>query len=165
RVWPNRPPLGARASTFSRIAPRAASSVSTNRQKTAPRDRASSPSAPEPANRSITRASRTPGDQGACSRMLNTAWRARSEVGRVASPSGVRRILPRWLPDVIRMRLGDQLRGVRGLGGPRRTGGLAEVGREEGGRADAGRGGAGRAEAGRGTAARAAAAAASAGLF
>ena len=48
-----------------RIAPRAASSVSTNRAKAAPRDSASSPSAPEPANRSITRRPSSPGDQAA----------------------------------------------------------------------------------------------------
>src|SRR4051812_3739955 len=84
------------------MAPRAASAVSTNRQKAAPRDRASKPSAPEPANRSITRRSRTPGDQGACSRMLNTAWRARSEVGRVSGPGGVARVLPRNSPETMR---------------------------------------------------------------
>ncbi len=58
---------------FSRIAPRAASSVSTNRQKAAPRDIASRPKAPEPANTSITRAPCSSGAQAACSRMLNTA--------------------------------------------------------------------------------------------
>src|SRR6185312_6019910 len=92
------------ASTFSRIAPRAAASVSTNRQKAAPRDKASNPSAPEPAKRSITRASRNPFDQAACSRMLKIAWRARSEVGRVASPGGAAKVLPRKLPETMRKR-------------------------------------------------------------
>ena len=55
-----------------------------------PRDRASNPRAPEPANRSITRAPASPGAQGACSRMLNTAWRARSPVGRVAQARAAR---------------------------------------------------------------------------
>src|SRR5690606_20688884 len=93
------------------IAPRAASSVSTNRQKAAPLDSASKPNAPEPANRSITRLPRTPSDQGACSRMLKIACRARSDVGRVASPTGDASVFPRNSPDTMRTqsRLDDRL--------------------------------------------------------
>src|SRR5207253_3004711 len=65
---------------------------------------ASKPSAPEPAKRSITRAPRTPVDQGACSRMLKIAWRARSDVGRVAWPGGATRVLPRNSPETMRNR-------------------------------------------------------------
>ena len=50
-------PVSDSASTLRRMAARASALSSTNRQKRAPRDIASSPSAPEPANRSSTRAS------------------------------------------------------------------------------------------------------------
>ena len=50
----------------------------------------------------MTRASLSPGDHGACSRMLNTAWRARSEVGRVTAPGGLSIGRPRNSPDTMR---------------------------------------------------------------
>ena len=64
----------------------AAGSCSTKTQEAAPRDNASSPSAPEPANRSATaRPSKLP------RRLVsieNNVSRVRSAVGRVASPFG-----------------------------------------------------------------------------
>src|SRR6185437_11790706 len=73
----------------------------------APRDRASRPNAPVPANASSTIASR----QASCSenrppaRISNTDSRARSLVGRVVPPSGASRTRWRCLPAMIRMRL------------------------------------------------------------
>ena len=67
RVAPKSVPSGVMASRFWRMAPRASSSISTNRQKVAPRDNASIPNAPEPANRSMTRRPCKPGDHAACS--------------------------------------------------------------------------------------------------
>ena len=83
----------------------------------APRLIASNPRAPEPAYRSMTRSPCRLSPQAACSSTLNTAWRARSEVGRVPCPSGATMARPFRLPATIRM---DQPRGVRGLPpGPR----------------------------------------------
>ena len=77
-----RPPLRAPPGWLARRAERPAR-VSTNVASAAPRDSASIPSAPEPANRSSTRASVTRSP-----RIENSASRTRSEVGRVASPGG-----------------------------------------------------------------------------
>ena len=60
-------------------------SSSTNRQKAAPRDSASRPSAPVPANRSSTLAPSSSKSGMPCARMLKTDSRTRSEVGRVPS--------------------------------------------------------------------------------
>ena len=49
-------PVSPNASMLARISARASASLSTNRQKAAPREMASSPSAPVPAKRSMTRA-------------------------------------------------------------------------------------------------------------
>ncbi len=69
---------------------------STNVAVAAPRDSASSPSAPEPANRSSTRASCTKSP-----RIENSASRTRSEVGRVAVPYGEERRRPPQRPATI----------------------------------------------------------------
>src|SRR5919107_1562532 len=62
-----------------------------------PLDGASMPSAPEPANRSSTRA---PGS--AVPTMLIHASRTRSAVGRTASPAGALMVRPRQRPATIR---------------------------------------------------------------
>ena len=78
RRAPPRPPR--RAPPGWRLSARiAAGALSTNVAPAAPRLSASSPSAPEPANRSSTRAPST-----RAPRMENSASRTRSEVGRVA---------------------------------------------------------------------------------
>src|SRR5690606_3360875 len=59
-------------------------------------------SAPEPANRSSTRAPRRVSAKRPPSRMLNSASRARSEVGRTSSPSGAVSLAPRCFPATIR---------------------------------------------------------------
>ena len=61
---------------------------------------ASSPSAPEPAYRSSTRAPRT---ASRASRAENTASRTRSLVGRVPDPGGVRRVRPPAVPAMTRV--------------------------------------------------------------
>ena len=73
-----------------------AAAESTNVASAAPRESASSPSAPEPANRSSTRASCTKSP-----RIENSASRTRSEVGRVARPLGVVRRRPPQRPATI----------------------------------------------------------------
>jgi hypothetical protein len=65
----------------------------------APRESASRPSAPEPANRSSTRA---PG-RSCCSALIH-ASRTRSVVGRVRSPGGAAIVRPRQRPAMILMR-------------------------------------------------------------
>jgi hypothetical protein len=86
-----------------RIAPRAALSVSTKRQKAAPREIASKPSAPEPAKRSMTRAPSRSGAQDAWASTLNRLSRALSEVGLVSRPAGAAMAWPLNFPDMIRM--------------------------------------------------------------
>src|SRR6266480_3951626 len=71
--------------------------ISTKSALTAPRESASRPSAPEPANRSSTRAPRS-----GRWRMENHASRTRSPVGRTASPDGVLRRRPLKSPAIIR---------------------------------------------------------------
>src|ERR671915_539267 len=61
----------------------AAAALSTKVALAAPRESASMPSAPEPANRSSTRAPST-----RSARIENSASRTRSDVGRVSVPAG-----------------------------------------------------------------------------
>ena len=88
--WPR--PVSPSLRRFSPISLIAVASLSRKVACAAPRDSASRPSAPEPAKASSTRASisgEVPSSrQLACTRMLNSASRARLAVGRVASPSG-----------------------------------------------------------------------------
>ena len=72
-------------------------SFSTNVTCAAPRDSASSPSAPLPANRSSTRAWSMRG----CSQ-LNRVSRTRSGVGRISTPAGNRSRRPRCRPPMMR---------------------------------------------------------------
>src|SRR5262245_9587252 len=74
-------------------------SRSTNVQWAAPRDRASMPSAPVPANRSATRASRT---RSRLTSALKTASRTLSVVGRVSRPGGDSIRRPRNSPATTR---------------------------------------------------------------
>src|SRR5579862_8807213 len=86
-------------------ASRACRSFSIKVANRAPRESASSPKAPVPAKTSSTRASSNTG-AGAkrpWARILKSAWRARSEVGRTASPGGAAMRRPRCLPATIRM--------------------------------------------------------------
>src|SRR5580704_4427541 len=85
---------------------RACRSRSMKLAKRAPRDRASRPKAPVPANTSSTRASSQTGaaPNRPWARMLKSASRARSEVGRTALPGGAAMRRPRCLPPTIRMR-------------------------------------------------------------
>src|SRR3989475_1119326 len=71
--------------------------ISTKSALTAPRESASKPSAPEPANRSSTRAPRN-----GRWRMENHASRTRSPVGRTVSPAGVFKRRPLNSPAMIR---------------------------------------------------------------
>jgi hypothetical protein len=80
-------PSAARLARTARIA---AGALSTNVASAAPRDSASMPSAPEPANKSSTRAPATRSP-----RIENSASRMRSDVGRVAVPVGAVRRRPR----------------------------------------------------------------------
>src|SRR5262245_52346428 len=85
------------ASRFARSAARLLDAGSTKSTCSAPRDSASSPSAPEPANRSRTRA---PGNHGPT--MLIHASRTRSPVGRTWSPGGAVIRRPRQRPAMMR---------------------------------------------------------------
>src|SRR5687767_989359 len=87
------------ASRLAPIARIAGAALSTKVASFAPRDSASMPSAPEPANRSSTRASRTRSP-----RIENTASRTRSAVGRVSVPGGVWRRRPPYVPAITRTR-------------------------------------------------------------
>src|SRR6266566_5049812 len=83
--------------TLARSATRAARCSSTKSAVAAPRDSASRPRAPDPANRSSTRAPR----MERC-RMLNHASRTRSAVGRILSVAGVLRRRPLNSPAMMR---------------------------------------------------------------
>src|SRR5271169_3688536 len=92
---------------FWRRAARASRSCSMNTAWAAPRDNASRPSAPVPANASSTAAPEngTPSTASwPCDRMLNSASRARSLVGLTVEPDGASSRRPRCLPATIRMR-------------------------------------------------------------
>ena len=84
-----RAPVSFSFSRFCEIVRQAALSLSTNVALAAPRERASIPSAPEPAKRSSTVASSTGPIR------LKAASRTRSPVGRVASPLGAAIRAPR----------------------------------------------------------------------
>src|SRR5688572_17698444 len=73
----------------------------------APRDRASSPSAPLPANRSSTRAPAL-----FVISQLNRVSRTRSGVGRISTPSGKRNLRPRCVPPMMRKTRVEDARGV-----------------------------------------------------
>src|SRR5688572_12431393 len=75
----------------------AAASDSAKTQRRAPRERASSPSAPEPAKRSSTDAPSTGPTR------LKSASRTRSPVGRVCSPFGAAIRRPRCVPAMMRI--------------------------------------------------------------
>src|SRR5690606_26760774 len=83
-------------STFACSARSGPAAFSTNVTYAAPRDSASRPSAPEPANRSSTRASAR-----SCWSALIHASRTRSVVGRVRSPGGAAMLWPRHWPAMI----------------------------------------------------------------
>ncbi len=74
-------------------------SRSTNVAVAAPRDRASSPKAPLPAKRSATRSSSN--EPRRLASIENNVSRARSAVGRVASPGGTSIVRPRHWPAII----------------------------------------------------------------
>ena len=82
-------------SRFALIVRHASRSSSTNDAVAAPRESASSPSAPEPAKRSSTAASSTGPIR------LKAFSRTRSEVGRVSRPFGAAIRCPRWVPAMI----------------------------------------------------------------
>ncbi len=96
-------PVRPKASTLRRMAARAAALSSIKRQKRAPRDNASSPSAPEPAKRSRTRAPSKEIAGAPCVSTSNSACRTRSEVGRVASPFGASMRAALNLPATMRI--------------------------------------------------------------
>src|SRR5712691_9249914 len=96
RTPARRPSLALRK--FSRIVLTAAGAESTNSACAAPRDRASMPTAPVPANRSRTRAHST-----RAPREENSPSRARSDIGRVPAGTGARRT-PRAEPAITRTR-------------------------------------------------------------
>ena len=98
RVLAEHGALQRRACRGSRRSSRQASrSGSTNVALAAPRESASRPIAPEPANRSSTSASSTGPIR------LNAFSRTRSEVGRVSRPFGAAMRWPRWVPAMILM--------------------------------------------------------------
>ena len=72
--------LAQQAATLRRSTAAARRSLSTSSTCAAPRDSASSPSAPEPAHRSSTA---VPSSPGSCASAENSASRTRSDVGRV----------------------------------------------------------------------------------
>ncbi|SHW94518.1 Uncharacterised protein [Mycobacteroides abscessus subsp. abscessus] len=84
---------------FREITAAARRSASTNKADAAPRDSASSPSAPDPAYRSRTR---TPSKSTRAASTLNSDSRTRSVVGRVPlAGTEIRR--PPWRPPMIRV--------------------------------------------------------------
>src|SRR5439155_22744130 len=94
------------AATLRRSAASASRSRSMKAAALAPRDRASRPKAPVPAKPSSTGRSANGSPmaaKGPCERMLKRASRARSLVGRTASPAGATRRRPRWLPPTMRI--------------------------------------------------------------
>ena len=92
-----RAPVSFSFARLSEIVRQAARSLSTKVTLSAPRESASSPSAPEPAKRSSTRAPSTGPIR------LNAASRTRSPVGRVARPFGAAIRVPRCVPAMIRI--------------------------------------------------------------
>ena len=94
----------ASAAMLARIASSAGRARSTRRASAAPRESASRPTAPVPANRSRNRLPRSGGTP--CSSMLSRASRARSLVGRVSRPGGATSRRPRCRPATIRTKPG-----------------------------------------------------------
>src|ERR1700722_12162008 len=93
------------AAILLRMAASAARSLSIKIAAAAPRDKASRPSArvPAKASRTLSSANGRPlAANSPCERMLNSASRARSLVGRTASPGGATSRRPRCLPPTIR---------------------------------------------------------------
>src|SRR6267378_2302031 len=91
-----------RVVALSRIAASDDLLVSTKSTETAPRDSASNPRAPDPANRSSTRASGID-----CCRILNHASFTRSPVGRTVRPAGALRRRPLNSPAMMRSKTRD----------------------------------------------------------
>ena len=96
-VHETRAPASPHSRVTASMASAARRSLSTNVTCAAPRDRASSPSAPLPANKSSTRALSMRG----CSQ-LNRVSRTRSGVGRISTPAGNRSRRPRCRPAMMR---------------------------------------------------------------
>src|SRR5215467_8366463 len=95
------PPGSATAARLARMTRAARGSDSTNTTRTAPRDSASRPIAPEPANRSRTLA---PGSGPRIAvTVANSPSLARSLVGRVAIPVGAASRRPPAIPAMIRI--------------------------------------------------------------
>ena len=106
---------------------RPAASDSTSSASAAPRDSASSPTAPEPANRS---SEPRPSSSVSVASVVNSASRTRSEVGRVSRPDGAASRRPPYRPATIAQRhpfsrysgallvdqRGDRGRAARGAG-------------------------------------------------
>src|SRR5438105_10005109 len=93
------------AAMFWRNAVSASRPFSMNAAAPAPRDKASRPNAPVPAKASSTGRPAKGSPVAAkrpCDRMLNKASRARSLVGRTASPGGAVRRRPRCTPPTMR---------------------------------------------------------------
>jgi hypothetical protein len=88
------------ASTLRWMAWRAARSLSTNVAWAAPRDSASTPKAPLPANRSATGSLSIPPRLASA---LKMASRTRSVVGRVRAPGGATSVRPRAEPATTRI--------------------------------------------------------------
>ena len=82
---------------------------SMNIHAAAPRESASRPSAPEPANKSMTRASSS-WNPIPWRKILNSDSRVRSEVGRVSRPEGANSLRPLQSPPT--MRTGPVLHGI-----------------------------------------------------
>src|SRR4029077_371294 len=106
--------LAPSVATFLRRTATASGSRSIKTASAAPRDNASSPSAPVPAKASSTAlpVNGMPSLASCpCERMLKSASRARSLVGRTVSPTGASRRRPRYLPPTIRMSRPSELLG------------------------------------------------------
>src|SRR5690349_7473986 len=99
---PTSAPGSPSAFTFSRTVRTARASASTSRTCPAPRDRASRPTAPEPAYRSRTR-SPSSGPPSRDCQVEKRPSRARSEVGRVPCPGGTARRRPPAAPAITRV--------------------------------------------------------------
>ncbi len=94
------PPPRSSALTFVLIVRTALGSDSTSTAQPAPRDSASSPTAPDPAYRSITRAPRSPYSESSVKKIPS---RALSLVGLVPRPGGTSSRRPPALPAMIRV--------------------------------------------------------------
>src|SRR5699024_11215869 len=102
-------------------------SLSTKVQWAAPRDSASTPSPPLPAKASSTRASTT---APRLSRALNVASLTRSAVGRVPSPGGPERRMPRADPATTRTAAASQVAPPPTTVDPSRFGPMTDAARD-----------------------------------